>query len=191
MAVLLSLAAGWTLTKSTLPSRETFSLSLAALMMVYILLSVWSLSLERSSATVNAYEATPGIALSALHIAFAVWFGSRLVLSAAAEQDSSRRSWYRRFGVIYGAWFFVLPLSVVIASALPVWQRSLFIHAALLTTDVLFFAALARLLHHRSTDYYQLSSPLTRYDTLLPPEQAEAPPDGSEDDVERVMSDDY
>jgi hypothetical protein len=91
------------------------------------------------------YQTWPGLILTIFRLPLLAYFVVLLVFSCRKErqeEDSKKLIFYSVFGPIYGVWFMVLPLIVVLAFVLEPWWRIKVIEIVSLIFD---FAALTGL----------------------------------------------
>eukprot|EP00927_Polykrikos_kofoidii_P055221 TRINITY_DN49503_c0_g1_i1.p1 TRINITY_DN49503_c0_g1~~TRINITY_DN49503_c0_g1_i1.p1 ORF type:complete len:495 (+),score=74.57 TRINITY_DN49503_c0_g1_i1:79-1485(+) len=107
-------------------------------------LELWSESEFQTTTTAYAYDTTPGVVLVAFDIFFLWLFISRSWNTFTRETRPKARTFYRRYGPLFGLWFACLPWLALLASILAAHVRSRIVLAVGGAVHALALVALVR-----------------------------------------------
>lgn len=128
----------------------------------YLILAIWDLVGRDPASTEYIYDAAPGILIVCLHVVLFFWFLWRLRATARDEVHTEKIKFYKWFGFLYGAWFFLLPLVVLIGTGVSPWVRTKTVVSTLMILDTIAVSILgfmlwpsrARMFFEISTDHF-------------------------------------
>jgi hypothetical protein len=133
MLVLFLIAVGFGISRPFIPHRRTFFTMFAVLLILHLFLYLWMQIGVDPASTTYEYETVPGLIIVFLRIPIVAFFiyclreTIKLEKNAPptldADEGSPQVTFYKVFGMTYTAWFFVLPVTVIIAAFSDPWVR--------------------------------------------------------------------
>ncbi|GAM20949.1 hypothetical protein SAMD00019534_041240, partial [Acytostelium subglobosum LB1] len=157
MLLLLLVAQGWAISpfygnrNNKIITTVMFFVILIMSIVVYLVPSV---TFMPSKTYVFFYDTPAGYALLAFFLAIMIWF---IVLSFASyvkQTDVIKKKFFMYFGLIFTAWFLLLPISVVVAHFLNSWVRQKVVVIFNLAIDGIFFFILTFLFRGAKSNPY-------------------------------------
>ena len=146
---LMLVARGFSITEHSLSRLVWFALGLAitALSVLYLAMASWYLNERAADSLTYVYDSAPGLAVTALHGSVGLWFVAEVVARlCGAKLDAQKRSFYRTWGLTYGLYFTVLPVSVLVGLRLPDYQDERVVEITVQCSAALFYILTVALL---------------------------------------------
>jgi hypothetical protein len=157
MFMLILVAKGWAITTNYLTDRNLLLLLMGMLLLAYLALFIWDNSGRDSASTLYFYESVPGIFVLILRSLTWLWFAWCLKKTLALETLPEKRTFYIFFGIACTLWFLLLPLFVIIATAMEAWYREKVITSMTSSLNALALVAFTYLLWPtRAADYFSI-----------------------------------
>lgn len=104
-------------------------------------------------------NSAPGIIIALLHLGFFGWFVWRLRATYLDEVHSEKIRFYKGFGLVYGAWFFLLPLMILIGSVISPWVRTKTVMSTLMCLNTIAVGVMGFLLWpSRASHYFEIQT---------------------------------
>jgi len=144
MFLLILLGKGYSISKNEISDRIPMIVIMSLFLVFYLSMFIWEY-VAKNPAALYVYESAPGIIILVLRVLVLGWFLWNLRKSVQEESDQSKRTFYLRFGGFYSLWFLVLPIVVIIASAVAAWIRMKVVVTMYLTINFISTAALVAL----------------------------------------------
>eukprot|EP01028_Stygiella_incarcerata_P004555 TRINITY_DN20044_c0_g1_i1.p1 TRINITY_DN20044_c0_g1~~TRINITY_DN20044_c0_g1_i1.p1 ORF type:complete len:471 (-),score=111.14 TRINITY_DN20044_c0_g1_i1:100-1512(-) len=134
MLVLFLIAVGFGISRPFIPHRRTFFTMFSVLLILHLFLYLWMQIGVDPASTIYEYETVPGLIIVFLRIPIVGFFVYCLRETIKLERNapptldveggSPQVLFYKMFGMTYIAWFFVLPITVIIAALSDPWVRA-------------------------------------------------------------------
>jgi len=121
--VLLLIARGWTITTNKLSRKVENALFSAILACIYIAL-FFSETMRDPAESSYLYHSWAGYLFIAMQIFLLFVFVGLLHRTFVFEKRVVKRTFYKRFGLVFTLWFLKLPLLVLIASFVEPWYQA-------------------------------------------------------------------
>jgi len=121
--LLILMASGFTISKNSATHRRLTMTGLGVMVLAFVILFIWENVGRDPASTTYIYETVPGIILLVLRGFVMLWFFICIRSSYKAETLTSRKRFFVKFVILYGIWFLILPIIVIIAASVhPVYR---------------------------------------------------------------------
>lgn len=119
------------------------------------MLAIWDLAGRNPATTTYVYDSAPGILIAVMHMLLCGWFVWRVRKTLMDEVHTEKIRLYKRFGALYAAWFFLLPVVVLIGSVVSPWDRAKTVMSTLMCLNTIAVPVLGYLLYSTTKDIIQ------------------------------------
>lgn len=149
IVLLFLISSGWLITQPYIRHLNILAALLVSFIFVYTFLFVWvEIGIHTDTDAEYIFETTPGLVIGVLRLAALFIFVYSLRTTYKKEKDENKLKFYKIFGVLFVPWFAILPLTILLNLALPIYVRTKVIEGIGMHIEIIYYSVMLGLLWH-------------------------------------------